>query len=173
LIGIPMELVYLLIAIGVGVLLFRYFTGHDGIRVSEGDYATLPAVGELVVGQLEVRWQVQGGGFVAGWSADSGLPTVMQVTFPEPGQESEYPQRPEFGRLDVHVGRRQMVRGVAWTDGIRDRALRADAEAVLAALQEESRRAGSDPERLAHATRVGDEGESAPTRPGSDGGAPD
>ena len=40
---IPTELIYLLAAVGLGVLVYRYFTGHGGLQVSKAALGDLPA----------------------------------------------------------------------------------------------------------------------------------
>ena len=46
---LPTELIYVLAALGVGVVLYRYFSGHGGVRVSHQELGSLPPEGEIPV----------------------------------------------------------------------------------------------------------------------------
>lgn len=168
---IPAELVYLLIAVAIGLLLYRYFTGRGGIELLRGDFAGLPAEGQLEVRHHHVRWRATDEvSFAAGWQLASGHPVVLHVRFDEDGEPGQAGDEPDLGHLDVSVGGRSLVSDVGWTEKIRDRTLRADVEAVLKALAREARVARSDASRVAAAKRVGDEPDAGDDRGESDGG---
>ena len=79
---IPNELLYVLAALVIGYLLYRYFTGHGGIEVRREDYAGLPEEGHLDARSHLVRWKVaEGDSFVAAWQLGSGHFVVMRVVF--------------------------------------------------------------------------------------------
>ena len=148
-----MELLYLLAAIAVGFGLYRYFTGHGGTEIVRADYAGLPAEGHVEVRHHDVRWKVaEGDSFVAAWQLESGHFVVMRVVFDEADDDE-----PDAGHLDISIDKRQAARDVGWTEKIRDRALRADVEAILKVLAREARTARSDSTRVARAKPVGDE----------------
>ncbi len=150
---IPMELVYLLAAIGLGALIYRYVTGRGGVEILRPDYAGLPARGRVAVRQHELRWSsVADDSFVGAWQLEDGHLIVMHVTFDGSDEEE-----PDLGRMDVSIDRRRIVRGVRWTEKIHDRTLRSDVEAALKALAREAERARSDAARLAAAKPVGDD----------------
>lgn len=162
---IPTELFYLLIAIGIGLLLYRYFTTRGGIEILRPDYAGLPEEGRVEVRHHLVRWQAADEhSFVAAWQLESGHLIYMRVVF-----DGSVEDEPDLGRLDIRIDRRQEVRGIAWTEKIRDRALRADVEAILRVLQREARTARSDRTRLAKARPVGDDRTPGPGGDPSDG----
>ena len=149
---IPMELVYLAIAVGLGALAYRYVTGRGGVELRRADYAGLPERGRTNLRDREVRWSAaDDGSFVAGWQLEDGHIVAMSVAF---GTDEE---EPDLGRLDISIDRRTLARDVGWTEKIRDRTLRADAEAALQALAREARRARSDAVRVATAKPVGDD----------------
>ncbi len=149
---IPMELVYLAIAVGLGALSYRYVTGRGGVELRRADYAGLPERGRTSLRDRELRWSAaDDGSFVAGWQLEDGHIVAMSVTFG--GDEEE----PELGQLDITIDRRTLARDIGWTEKIRDRTLRADAEAALKALAHEARRARSDAVRVAAARPVGDD----------------
>jgi hypothetical protein len=148
---IPMELVYLLIAAGLAALVYRYLTGHGGVEILRPDFAGLPARGQLVVREHEVRWTAaDDDSFVAAWQLASGQIVAMQVAFDGADEDA-----PDLGRMELSIDRRRVARDIGWTEKIRDRGLRADAEAVLHALGAEARRARSDAARVAGARVVG------------------
>jgi hypothetical protein len=152
---IPSELLYLVAAAIVGVVLFRYFTGHGGIEVRRGDYAGLPEDGAVEVAGHRVRWRrTEADSLVVGWELAGGHVAVLRVVFDGSDRED-----PDLGYVDVDVDGRPRTRGASWTDKILDRGLRADVEAVLRGLMREARLARSDATRLARARRVGDDRE--------------
>ena len=51
-----MELMWLLIALVIGSVLYKYFTGHGGMKISRAAIEGLPQEGALSVGGAEVRW---------------------------------------------------------------------------------------------------------------------
>lgn len=148
---VPTELLYLLIALGIGLLLYRYFTTRGGIEILRPDYAGLPDEGRLEVRHHLVRWRVANDdAFVVAWQLESGHVIYMRVVF-----DAAHEDEPDLGRLDIRIDRRQEVKGVAWTEKIRDRALRSDVEAILRVLQREAKSARSDKTRVARAKPVG------------------
>ncbi len=152
---IPMELVYLLIAVGLGALAYRYVTGRGGVEILRPDYARLPASGKTSVREHELRWKtVDDHSFVAAWQLDDGHLVTLQVVFD--GRDEE---EPDLGRMDVSIGRRRVATNIGWTEKIRDRTLRADVEAALKSLAHEAKRARSDSVRVAAAKPVGDDRE--------------
>ena len=152
---IPTELLYLLIALGIGLLLYRYFTTRGGIEILRPDYEGLPDEGRVEVRHHLVRWRVANDdAFVAAWQLESGHVIYMRVVFDEADEDE-----PDLGHLDIRIDRRQEVKGVAWTEKIRDRALRSDVEAILRVLQREAKSARSDKTRVAKARPVGDDRE--------------
>ena len=155
--SIPTELLYLAVAVAVGILLYRYFTTRGGIEILRPDYVGLPESGHLEVRQHQVRWKrADGDSFVVGWQLADGHAVLMRVVFDATDEDE-----PDLGHIDVRIDRRQMVKGAAWTEKIRDRTLRADIEAVLRALQREAKSARSDRTRLASARKVGDDRDAA------------
>jgi hypothetical protein len=158
--NIPTELLYVLAALGVGLLLYRYFTGHGGIEIRREDYAGLPDEGQLEARSHLVRWKVaEGDSFVAAWQLGSGHFLVMRVVFEKADEDD-----PDLGTIDVDIDKRSAVRGASWTDKIRDRTLRSDVEGILRTLQREARMARSDKTRLASARPVGDDRDDAGAR---------
>lgn len=152
---IPAELLYLAVALGVGLLIYRYVTTRGGVEILRPDYAGLPEEGRVEVRQHLVRWRAADEhSFVAAWQLMSGHGVFMRVVFDEAD-----PDEPDLGHVDIRIDRREVVKGAAWTEKIRDRALRADVEAILRALQREARVARSDRTRLAGARKVGDDRE--------------
>ena len=152
---IPAELLYLVVALGVGLLIYRYVTTRGGIEILRPDYAGLPDEGRMEVRQHLVRWRAADEhSFVAAWQLMSGHAVVMRVIFDEAD-----PDEPDLGHIDIRIDRREVVKGAAWTEKIRDRSLRADVEVILGALQREARIARSDKTRLAGARKVGDDRE--------------
>jgi hypothetical protein len=150
---IPTELLYLLAAMAVGIVLYRYFTGHGGIEIRREDYQGLPADGRIEVHHHVVRWKVaEGDSFVAAWQLPSGHFLVMRVVFDDVDEED-----PDLGFIDVDIDKRMAVSGASWTDRIRDRTLRNDVEAILRMLKREATVARSDKTRVAGAKSVGDE----------------
>ncbi|HSM34063.1 MAG TPA: hypothetical protein VK987_08215 [Anaerolineae bacterium] len=148
---IPIELVYLLIAAGLAALVYRYLSGHGGVEILRPDFAGLPARGQLVVRQHEVRWSAaDDDSFVAAWQLESGQIVAMQVAFDGADQDA-----PDLGRMELSIDRRRVASDVGWTEKIRDRGLRADTEMVLQALAAEAKRARSDAARVAAARVVG------------------
>jgi hypothetical protein len=155
--NIPTELLYLAVALAVGILLYRYFTTRGGIEILRPDYAGLPEDGRIEVRQHQVRWKrADGDSFVVGWQLADGHAVLMRVVF-DGADEDE----PDLGHIDVRIDRRRVVKDAAWTEKVRDRTLRADIEAILRALQREAKVARSDRTRLASARRVGDDRSSA------------
>lgn len=151
--SIPNELLYLIAAIVVGFLLYRYFTGHGGIEIRREDYKGLPAEGHLEARHHTVRWKVaEGDSFVAAWQLASGHFIVMRVVFDDVDEDD-----PDLGYVDVDIDKREAVSGASWTDKIRDRSLRTDVEGILRMLQREAKEARSDRTRVAGARVVGDE----------------
>ena len=133
--------------------LFRSTRG--GTQIRRPDYAGLPEEGRVEVRHHLVRWQAADeSSFVAAWQLESGHAVVMRVVFDEAD-----PEEPDLGHLDIRIDRRQAVKGAGWTEKIRDRALRADVEAILRVLQREAKVARSDKTRLASAKLVGDDRE--------------
>lgn len=152
---IPAELLYLVVALGVGLLIYRYVTTRGGIEILRPDYAGLPEEGHVEVKQHLVRWRAADeDSFVAAWQLMSGHGVFMRVVFDEAD-----PDEPDLGHIDIRIDRRVVVKGAAWTEKIRDRALRADVEAILRALRREAQVARSDRTRLAGARQVGDDRE--------------
>lgn len=150
---IPMELVYLLIAAGLAALVYRYVTGRGGVEIRRPDLAGLPARGQVVVGQHEVRWSAaDDDSFVAAWQLESGQLVAMQVVFDRTEEQNR-----DLGRMELRIDRRRVARDIGWTEKIRDRTLRSDVEIVLKALAGEARRARSDAARVAGAKVVGDD----------------
>ena len=155
---IPMELVYLLAAIGLGVLVYRYFTGHGGLQVSKAKLGDLPAEGEVDVRGHPVRWtSADDGSFAALWPTANGRVASIRVLFGADGDDADGDH--DQGHLELAVDKRRVARDVTWTDQIRDRSLRGDVEAVLNALVREARGAKRDARRVAAAKSVGDERE--------------
>ena len=150
---IPTELLYLLAAIAVGALLYRYFTGHGGIEIRREDYRGLPEEGHIEARKHVVRWRTaEGDAFVAAWQLESGHFVVMRVVFDEVDEED-----PDLGYMDVDIDKRAAVSGASWTDKVRDRTLRSDVEGILRMLQREAKLARSDKTRVARARVVGDD----------------
>lgn len=150
---IPTELIYLLVAIAVGVLLYRYFSGHGGLEIRREDYRGLPEEGHIDVRNHVVRWRVaEGDSFVAAWQLDSGHFVVMRLVF-----DDVDPDDPDLGYIDIDIDKRQAVSGASWTDKIRDRSLRSDVEGILRMLQREAKVTRSDKTRVAGARIVGDD----------------
>lgn len=151
--SIPSELLYLLAAFAGAFILYRYLTGRGGMQILRPDYAGLPDEGHADVGHHVVRWRHAGeDAFVVAWEPVPGQLALMRVVFDEAD-----PDEPDLGHIDVRIGRREVVKGAAWTEKIRDRALRDDVEAILHALQSAAKVARSDRSRLAAARRVGDD----------------
>ena len=151
---IPMELVYLLAAIGLGVLVYRYFTGHGGLQISKAALGDLPAQGEIDVRGHPVRWSsADDGSFAAIWPLANDHVASIRVLFTAGGEDAEEDR--DQGHLELAVDRRRMAKDVTWTDQIRDRSLRADVEAVLKALAREAKGARRDARRVAAAKPVG------------------
>lgn len=150
-----MELIWIALAGVIGAVLYKYFTGHGGIKISRAALAGLPAEGSLAVGGSEVRWTAAADdAFVAGWPLPSGHWVVIRVSF-EAEDEVEPDADTDQGRLELAVGDRQIVGDVTWTDQITDRDLRSDVENVLKALASAAKRARSDSSRAALAKPVG------------------
>ena len=160
---IPTELLYFLLAAGIGLLLYRYFTTRGGIEIMRGDYAGLPDEGQIEVRHHLVRWKAaDADSFVAAWQLESGHVVMMRVVFDEADEDE-----PDLGHLEITVDRRKTVTGAAWTEKIHDRALRADVEAILRTLMREAKSARSDKTRLAKARPVGDDRDAGgPQSPG-------
>jgi hypothetical protein len=149
---IPTELLYLLAAIVVGALLYRYFTGHGGIEIRREDYQGLPDEGHIQARKHVVRWRAaEGDSLVAAWQLESGHFVVMRVVFDDVDEED-----PDLGYIDVDIDKRTAVSGASWTDKVRDRSLRGDVEGILRMLQREAKVARSDKTRVAGARIVGD-----------------
>jgi hypothetical protein len=147
---IPTELIYLLIAAGLGALIYRYATGRGGMEISRPALAGLPARGQVVVHRHEVRWSAaDDDSFVAAWQLESGQLVAMQVTFD--GADAD---EPDLGRMELSIDRRPIARDIGWTEKIRDRSLRADVELVLKSLAHEAKQARSDTARVASARIV-------------------
>ncbi len=152
---IPNELLYLIAALVVGFLLYRYFAGHGGIEIRREDYRGLPTEGHLEARHHVVRWKVaEGDSFVAAWQLASGHFIVMRVVFDDVDEDD-----PDLGYIDVDIDKREAVSGASWTDKIRDRSLRSDVEGILRMLQREAQVARSDKTRVAGARVVGDDRE--------------
>jgi hypothetical protein len=155
---IPMELIYLLAAVGLGALVYRYFTGHGGLQISKIQLGDLPAAGEIDVRGHHVRWSsADDDSFAAVWPLANGHVVSIRVLFDDDADTDDPEADPEQGRLELAVDKRRIARGVTWTDQIRDRSLRADVEAVLKALAREAKGAKRDTRRVAGARPVGDE----------------
>jgi hypothetical protein len=151
--SLPTELIYLLAAVAVGVVLYRYFGGHGGMRVSHSQLGALPAEGEITVRDYPVRWRsAEDGSFVAGWALADGHVVAMRVTFDR--DPAEVDVDPDQGVMEISIDRRRLARDVRFTDQIRDRALRADVEAILKALTREARGGTSERKRIASAKPV-------------------
>jgi hypothetical protein len=151
-----MELIYVLAALGVGVVLYRYFSGHGGIRISRRELGSLPADGEVPVRGHVVRWRsAEDGSFVAGWPLASGQVVAMNVTFD--GDPAEVDEEADQGVMEIKADRRVLARQVRFTDQIRDRALRADVEVILKALAREARGGRTERRRMARAKPVANE----------------
>jgi hypothetical protein len=147
------ELLYALVAIALGVLLYRYFAGRGGVEILRGDFDGLPDHGQVEVRHHRVRWKTAGGdSFLVGWQLESGHVVLMDVVF-----DAADTDEPDLGHIDLRIGRREIASGVGWTERIRDRALRSDVEAILKALMREAKSARSDRTRLAGARPVGDD----------------
>lgn len=150
---IPTELLYVLAALVIGFLLYRYFSGHGGIEIRREDYAGLPEEGQFEARGHVIRWKVaEGDSFVAAWQLASGHFLVMRVVFDDVDEED-----PDLGYIDVDIDKREAVSGASWTDRIRDRSLRGDVEGILKMFQREAKLARSDKTRLAGARPVGDD----------------
>lgn len=154
---IPTDLLYLALAVVLGLLAYRYVTGRGGIVIRRADYAGLPDAGQVPVGEQDVRWKrLEGDAFVAGWTIAGEQPVLLRVVFDEAVEDE-----PDLGRLELTIGGRAVTSEARWTEKIRDRGLRADVEAVLRMLAREARVARSDSTRAAKARPVGDEREAA------------
>ena len=111
---IPTELLYLLVSLGIGLLLYRYFTTRGVIEILRPDYEGLPEDGSVEVRHHHVRWRAATeDAFVVAWQLESGHVIYMRVVF-DGANEDE----PDLGRLDIRVDRRQEVKGVASTEKI-------------------------------------------------------
>lgn len=142
-----MELFYVLIAVALGVVLYRYFSGHGGLRISRKELGTLPHEGEIEVRHHVVRWRsAEDGSFVAGWQLGSGQVVAMNVTFD--GDPDEVDEDSDQGVMELKADRRVLARNVRFTDQIRDRSLRADVEAILKALAREARGGRAERKRM-------------------------
>ena len=152
------ELIYVLLAVGLGIVLYRYFSGHGGLRISHSALGALPAEGEIVVRQHLVRWRsAEDGSFVAGWQLESGHIVAMNVTFDAKRDPEASAEDADTGVMELKVDRRVLARGVSWTDQIRDRALRADTEAILKVLAREAKGGQTERKRMDAARPVGDD----------------
>lgn len=150
---LPTELIYVLAALGVGIVLYRYFSGHGGTQLSRKEFGNLPPEGEILVRGHTVRWRsAEDGSFVAAWPIASGQVVAMRVTFD--GDPAEADEEADQGVLELKADRRVLARGVRWTDEIRDRTLRADVEAILKALAREARGGRTEKQRIARAKPV-------------------
>jgi hypothetical protein len=155
---IPMELLYLLAALGLGFAVYRYFTGHGGLQVSRVQLGDLPADGEVDVRGHQVRWSsADDDSFAAVWPLANGHVVSIRVLFDADADADDPEADPDQGLLELALDKRRVARGVTWTDQIRDRSLRADVEAVLKALAREAKGAKRDTRRVAGARPVGDE----------------
>lgn len=149
----PTELLYVIAALVAGYFLYRYFSGHGGVRISQTALGSLPAEGEIVVRQHQVRWRsAEDGSFVAAWPLASGRLVAMKVTFDI--DEEAVEEAADQGQLEISIDRRVMARNVTWTDQIKDRSLRADAEAVLKALAREAKGGVTERRRIRRARPV-------------------
>jgi hypothetical protein len=153
------ELIWILLAAAVGLALYRYFSGHGGIKISRANFVGLLAEGTVAVRGSEVRWSTgEADSFAAAWALPSDHWVAIRVTFdPEPDDEDDPDEERDAdqGRLDLSVSERPIAKGVTWTDQITDRGLRADVEAVLTSLQRQAERSRSDRTRAATAKPVG------------------
>lgn len=150
---LPTELVYVLAAAIVGVVLYRFFSGHGGLRVSRSRLGSLTSEGEVVVRGFPVRWRAaEDGAFVAGWALADGHVVAMSVTFD--GDATGVDDDTDQGVLELRIDRRRLARGVRWTDQIHDRTLRADVEAILKALAREAHGGNTERRRIATAKPV-------------------
>ena len=157
---VPMELIYLALAIGLGWLLLRYFRGHGGMRISREALAGLPADGHVGVRGHEVRWTAgDEDSFAAAWPIASGHWVAIRVVF-DGDEDAEDEEDADQGHLDLSVAERPIALHVCWTEEIRDRSLRVEVEAVLRALAREAKKARSDATRVALAKPVGGSDES-------------
>lgn len=149
----PTELLYLLAAIAIGAVLYRFFSGHGGLRISRRELGTLPAEGGVTVRGHPVRWRsAEDGSFVAGWPLADGHLVAMRVTFD--GDPAEVDDDADQGSLELSIDRRRLARDVRFTDQIHDRALRSDVEAILKVLAREARGGTSERKRIATAKPV-------------------
>ena len=150
-----MELMWLLIALVIGSVLYKYFTGHGGMKISRAAIEGLPQEGALSVGGAEVRWSATEPDVLAvAWPLPSGHWVVVRLSFdPDAGVETD--KDPDQGKLELTVADRRIVAGAEWTDQIKDRDLRSDVENVLKALASAARQARSDRSRAALAKPVG------------------
>ena len=150
-----MEIIWTVMAALVGAVLYKFFTGHGGIKVSRAALAGLPAQGALVSSGTEVRWSTAADDAVAAaWPLPSGHWVAIRVTFDlDPDREADVD--PDQGHMDLTIAERQIVSGAESTDRILDRSLRADVETVLKALAKAAKQARSDSTRAATAKPVG------------------
>ena len=97
-----MELFYVLVAVGLGVVLYRYFSGHGGVRISRAELGDLPPEGELVVRRHHVRWtSAEDGSFAAVWQLASGRWVGMRIVFD--AAEDAVGDEADQGRLDLTI----------------------------------------------------------------------
>ena len=157
---VPIEFMYLGLAVGLGWLLVRYFRSHGGMRISRGELAGLPEDGHTGVRGHEVRWTASDDdSFAAAWPIASGHWVAIRVVF-DGAEDADDEEDADQGHLDLSVAERPIVQHVGWTEEILDRSLRADVEAVLRALAREAKKARSDATRVALAKPVGGSDES-------------
>ena len=150
-----MEVIYLLVAVVIGWVLYRFFSGHGGIKISRKSLAGLPTEGAIEVRGAEVRWSSTGDDdFAAAWALSSGHWVAIRVTF-RGADDGDEVEDMDLGQLDLSVSERKITSGAGWTDQILDRGLRADVEAVLKALAGVAKLARSDRTRAATAKSVG------------------
>lgn len=149
----PAELIYVLAAVAIGAVLYRFFSGHGGVQISRRALGTLPAEGEVEVRGHPVRWRsAEDGSFVAGWPLADGHVVAMNVTFD--GDPADVDDDADQGVLQLRIDRRSLARDVRWTDQIHDRTLRGDVEAILKTLTREARGGTSERRRIATAKPV-------------------
>lgn len=150
---LPIELIYVLAAVAIGAVLYRFFSGHGGVRISRRELGSLPAEGEVPVRGFAVRWRsAEDGSFVAGWPLADGHVVAMSVTFD--GDAVDVDDDADQGVLELRIDRRRLARNVRWTDEIRNRSLRADVEAILKSLAREARGGRTERRRIATAKPV-------------------
>ncbi len=155
-----MEVIWVLAAVFIGWVLFRYFGGHGGTSIPRDKFGGLPAQGRVSVGGRDIGWTAaDDGSFAAAWPIPSGHWIAIRASFDEPAELDEEDEEADLGKLDVTVAERPMERGIRWTDQIRDRSLRGDVEAVLKVLARIAKDTRSGKYAASAAKPVGTRGE--------------